>query len=498
MRKIIFPLILIALVSVCLTGCGKKEEIDKVKTPDTIVEFNDSDVVIGVVDGYIFEDIARRYYPEAQIKVFDSREYAYKALLTGDISGIIDDEPVVRAITRSVDYYKILDGYIERADYSFAFAQNAKGNELKAQFDSYVSDLKSRGELARLDEKWFGDSTDNKVSGTFDTLTGSNGTITFAYDGECIPFEYMSRGRAVGYEIDLMLGFCSRYGYRVKENKIPFTDMLSGVASGNYDMGASAITVTDERSKTLNFGVPSYTGGTVMCVNSNAFLANADSNESDIKRHLIRSFVEEDRYLLILEGLGTTVIIVLFAVLLGNPFGYILYIISRRSNAPIRAITKGFVWLLHGTPAIMIIMILYYKYYMDLSIGGVVASIAGFSLFFGEEIYRIIETYAARIDEGKLEEEYKLWFSKSSDFFHELMSHSRSEMLNDFTEKVVLLIKDTAVVGYIAVNDMTKVFDTIRMDSYEVALPLIVTVVLYVVLIGAVTKILKSFIKKDA
>lgn len=59
--------------------------------------------------------------PDAEIKHFDSRENAYKALLTGSIDGLADDEPIIRARMRSMTEISLIDGYVEPSDYAFVF-----------------------------------------------------------------------------------------------------------------------------------------------------------------------------------------------------------------------------------------------------------------------------------------------------------------------------------------------------------------------------------------
>jgi polar amino acid transport system substrate-binding protein len=70
------------------------------------------------------------------------------------------------------------------------------------------------------------------------------------------------------------------------------------------------------------------------------------------------------------------------------------------------------------------------------------------------------------------------------------MKNYGKEMITDFKNIVVRLIKATAVVGYIAVDDMTRTFDLIRKDSLEITLPLVTTMILYILIIVIVTKLL--------
>lgn len=489
-KKIIYIALCVMAALVLLTSCGKTDKPKKVKVPDTLEGFNDKDVTVGVVDGYIFEDIAKRKLPKANIMHFSTREYAYKALATGAISGVLDDEPIIRAVTRGTDAVDAMDGYIEPADYAFVFPKNDKCDTIRERFDSYVELLANDGALNGLDEKWFGNKTTNKQSMDISKLPAINGTLELAFDGENIPFEYMSAGQVVGFEIDILYGFCQKYGYGLALNQVPFSDMLSGVESGTYDIGCGAVTITDERSEKFNFSRPCYTGGATICVRTDAVVSSDPDEARGLSGHFKKTFIEEDRYIMMIKGVLTTFLIVFVSVFVGNPLGYIFYILSRRSNIVVRGIVRVILWFVHVTPAIMIIMLLYYKYYRDLYIGGEIAAIVGFTLAFSDEIYRMVERYSGMIDDGEFEKNYRLWFSKSTEFFNTLMKHYGKEMITDFKNIVVRLIKATAVVGYIAVNDMTRTFDLIRQDSFEITLPLVTTMILYILIIVITTKLL--------
>ena len=217
---------------------------------------------------------------------------------------------------------------------------------------------------------------------------------------------------------------------------------------------------------------------------------------------LIGDLCDDDRFFripiiqkLFLRGIGTTLLIVLLAVLLGTPFGVILYIASRRAGFIVRGISKGVQWVLRRIPPIMIIMLVFYRFYRDLGKGAVISAVIGFTLTFGAEVYRLLEINAAAADEGMLERDYRLEYIETPEFFQALKWYEGPDTAEDYFERIIDLIKGTSVVGYVAAYDMTKVFDTIRLESYEVTAPLIVTIIVYAAIIQCVIVLMRRAIR---
>ena len=478
-------LMLAVLVTLPLCGCKKKKH-----APEQMLDFQDKTYTLGVVDGFIFSDTVERTLPAANVKHFKSREDVYRALNAKAIDGVVDDEPIIRAILRSWDEVALLDGYLEPAEYAFAFPKDEDGEKHSAEFSAFVEDMKASGELAKLDEKWFGSATDNKTSIDPDTVSGENGEIIFAFEDSCVPFAYYSAGKPVGYDIDLAIAFCMKYGYKPVFKKVEFTEMMNGVATGIYDAGCGAITVTEDRKKDHYFATADYTGGVSICVST-----REDSNSvgmfAAFRLSFEKAFVEGNRYRLFFRGIGVTLLITFLAVVLGAPFGFILYIMSKRAYLAFRGIAKFIAWVLHGIPVIMLVMALYYTYYKDLVTGGIIAAVIGFMLMFAEFIYRTIRKYAQTCNDGKTEKDYYLLAIDSKEFFETIYRQHGASLIEDVCEGIITVLKTTSVVGYIAVYDMTKVFETIRDESYEVGVPMMITTLVYFLFICLISGLFK-------
>jgi len=494
-RKRTFTIVLL-LLCLLLCGCGKKKDKPEEKQLTQMDELNSPDVTIGVVSGYIFDDVVKRTLPEAKVMAFSSLKEAYQALRTGKIDAVADDEPVIRARLRSDSSITMLEGFLETSEYAFIFPKNEKGERLSSELGLYVETLRENGGLTELDEKWFGSSTHNKKSIDFRMLPAGKETLHLACDTDSVPFSYVSAGVPVGYEIDLIIGFCQEKGYGLEIEITDFADVMAGTADGRYDAGCGAVTVTEDRKADHIFGSPDYSGGVSLAVRKiEEHGAGPDERFGWIPAFR-RAFLENGRYKRFFKGILTTLMITGLAILFGLPFGILLYGISRRRGLLLRGLARFIGWLLYGTPAVMLMLILYYMYYRDLYAGGVIAAVIGFTLTFGCGVYRCIARYAREAEDGTLERHYRVLAVTNKEFYQRLRKASGKAILYDLREGIILLLKTTALVGYMAVEDMTRVFDEIRKDSLETMVPLIITALAYFILVQLLSGLLGLLLRR--
>ncbi len=509
-------------------GDSKLSELKKVS------DFNDESVTIGVVDGYIFADSVSANLPDAEIKHFDSRENAYKALLTGSIDGLADDEPIIRARMRSMTEISLIDGYVEPSDYAFVFPKNDEGEKRAEEFSDYVSKIKEDGSLKKLDKKWFGNATDNKTSEDYSLLPNKNGKISVAFDNSNIPFAYLSAGKPVGYDIDLLIGFCKEEGYALELEQTEFSKMLEKVSEGKYDVGCGAITITDERKETLNFSEADYSGGISICVSERSKALRAEGKSAgdadkegglgdDIKDKedenstlgddLVVPQVEESgglrdvtydsrgAFKAVLIGLLEVLIIIVISTILGTIFGIIAFALSRRANFLIRGITKLLVALVDITPAAMIVLIVYYLYYSDFIHGGIIASCYGFTMVFSEKVYRIISVSSKRADGGNLDRDYRVENITRKQFIEKLSDEEGRRMIRAYAEKIIVNIKYIAAVAFAASPELIRIVLSIRYGTLSSATPLVFMLIVYMIFIAVIEKvthiIFKNFVEKQ-
>lgn len=489
LKKALLIMMMLLFSVLLATACGAKEE--KKKSPESIQDFSTGELKIGVVSGFIFGAEIKKLYPDAEIVDYYTREEAFKGLAIGEVDGFADDEPILRSRIRSDESIRMIDGYIEESEYSFIFQKSEEGEKYSSLFSEYIEELKSSGELAALDEKWFGKDTSNKKSEDYSSLPETNGKLTIAYDGSSIPFAYTSRNMAVGYEVDIAIGFCEKYGYGLEIVKTDFPDIMSGIKEGRYDAGIGGVTITDARKEDYYFGAPVYKGGISICARNDIEETEGKGAYDSFSRSFRKTFVEKDRYKLFFKGIFVTLFITLVAVICGTGLGIILYIFSKRGNRLVVFLIRLFTGLVHAIPVVMILLLIYFAFYNHMSIGGILAAQSAFIIYFADEIYRMIVKNAKARKDDKLQEDYRLEYIDTKEFFTILFKR-KAMVVEDYKERIITLIKMTAVVGYVSTQDMVYVVNTIRMESMETMMPLLATTLAYILIILLITVILNK------
>ena len=318
-------------------------------------------------------------------------------------------------------------------------------------------------------------------------LTGENGTLHLATNTENPPFSYLANGQIVGYEIDIAARFCAAYGYDLEIHNMDFAAIIPGLGE-RYNIAASCIAVTEERAESVYFSDPDYSGGTVMMVKGiepekGFFTSLAESFE--------KTFVRESRWKLIVEGVKTTVLISRSATILGSVLGFGLCLMKLSGSSLAKGFAQTYIRILQGTPMVVLLMILFYLVFAGSGLGGVWVAVIGFGLNLAAYVCEMIRTGIQSVDRGQTEAALALGFTPSRAFFQIVMPQAARQFLPVFKGEFISLIKMTSVVGYIAVEDLTKMSDIIRSRTYEAFFPLISTAVIYFIIAWALTSLLR-------
>ena len=205
-----------------------------------------------------------------------------------------------------------------------------------------------------------------------------NGEIKVAVSAYSRPLAYMKDNRAYGMNVELLYAFAEEYGYAIDVDIIGFEAILPGIAAGKYDIAASQIAITEERKQVLNFSDP-YIKNEVIAV----YYQDAKQSGNffgKLMNSLELTFIKEQRWLMILNGIKITMIITLCALILGLALGFGLYMLRRKFGKPIINFMKVYTRILSGTPMVVILMILYYLIFASGNISGTIVAIVGFSL----------------------------------------------------------------------------------------------------------------------
>ena len=191
------------------------------------------------------------------------------------------------------------------------------------------------------------------------------------------------------------------------------------------------------------------------------------------------------------EGIFATMAITILSIIFGTLLGFIVYTNTRNNKGVALKIVRFSIWLIQGMPVVVLLMVLYYIIFGKVSIDSFWVSIFGFTLTFACSVYNMLSGAVNTIDPGQRQAAFTLGYSDKLCFYKILLPQAISYIMPSYKSEIVSLIKATSVVGYIAVQDLTKIGDLIRSRTYEAFFPLIVVTILYFVLAGILNAVVK-------
>ncbi|MBQ9008886.1 MAG: transporter substrate-binding domain-containing protein [Clostridia bacterium] len=442
---------------------------------------------IGIPSGTSFDLMVQKALPGAKLSYYNSQSDLLTALDTGKIDAFPTDEPSIRYIMGQNASVTYIPEYLSTFEFAYCFNKTEAGQKLRDEFSEFISEKKEEGFLDALSKEWFDAAEGEKKVVDIASLPAPRGTLVMATDGDYAPFEYMRNGQIVGYDVDLAAQFCRAYGYGLKIEVMSLDAVLAAVQSGKCDFGGSAITITPERAESVLFSEPNYTGGTVMAIAAR-LPGKTDTEQTgngflgSIAESFEKTFVREQRWKLFLEGTSTTLLITLLSALFGTALGFLVFMACRNGNVLANGITRVCVSLVKGMPMVVLLMILFYVIFGSVSISGIWVAVIGFTFTFGSAVYGLLVMGVGTIDVGQYEAAYALGHSNRETFFRIILPQAIPRVLPGYQDEIISLIKATAIVGYIAVQDLTKMGDIVRSRTYEAFFPLIAITVIYFVL----------------
>ena len=208
----------------------------------------------------------------------------------------------------------------------------------------------------------------------------------------------------------------------------------------------------------------------------------------DFKIRFINNFITDNRWKYLVEGLGTTFIITIFAVLIGIALGFIVAIIrstaDKNGNLNIlNAICKVYLTIIRGTPVMIQLLIIYYVIFQSVAIDKRIVAILAFGLNSGAYVAEIVRSGIMAVEEGQFEAGRSLGFSYVQTMWYIIMPQAFKNVLPALGNEFIVLVKETSICGYIALTDLTHGGNTIRSQTYDAFMPLIAVALIYLLIV---------------
>ncbi len=211
----------------------------------------------------------------------------------------------------------------------------------------------------------------------------------------------------------------------------------------------------------------------------------------------MKTFVEGERWHLFWQGFGNTILISLFAVVIGVIIGLLVGVVRVYHNQTGKwkvpnAVCRAYVSVIRGTPMILQLMIWYYIIFASLNRDYVLfVAVLGFGLNSGAYVSEIIRGGIQSIDVGQMEAGRSLGLSQVQTMRFIILPQAVKNSLPALGNEFIVLLKETSVAGTITVIDLTQAANLVRANTYEPFFPLIAVAVVYWVLVTGLSALLK-------
>lgn len=476
-----------------MTSCKQAETHGAAQQDgNTHMQLSDfSEKRIGVMEGTVQEVMVRERFPKADISVFNSVPDMPLALESGAIDGFVGDSYIVNEILRNKPSLMILDEPIGAVETSLAFPKTDDGAKLRDRMDEFLAKCRADGSLDEMTDMWFSEKA-SESSVDMSGIPENGPVLNFATTGIAIPFSFFKGSEVHGFDIDLAVRFCREYGYRLNIETMSFPSIIPGLVAGKYDFAGNGIFVTEERRESVYFSEVYCTMDIVFATEKPGEAAPSESFWDIAADNFEKTFIREDRWKMIAQGTGTTILIAASSALLGTLMGFGLCLLHRMKNKLVHAITTAYIRIMQGTPQLVLLMIMFYLIFANSGISGTWVAVFTFALNFAAYACVTFCTGIDAVDIGQTEAALATGYTRRQAFLRVVMPQAIPKILPVYQGELISLLKMTSIVGYIAVQDLTKMSDIIRSRTYQAFFPLIVTAVIYFIISWLLMSLLKS------
>lgn len=206
------------------------------------------------------------------------------------------------------------------------------------------------------------------------------------------------------------------------------------------------------------------------------------------------NFIKDERWRFIWDGLKVTLQVTFLAVLIGIVLGLLVAIVRSTYDKTgklriLNLLCKLYLTVIRGTPVVVQLLIIYFVIFASVSVDKIIVAVMAFGFNSGAYVAEIFRSGIMSIDNGQMEAGRSLGFTYSQTMFYIVMPQAFKNVLPALGNEFIVLLKETSVSGYIALQDLTKGGDIIRSQTYSAFMPLFAVALIYLVMVLVFTKL---------
>ena len=466
-----------ALISL-LASCARQQEL---REPHNEAEL--SGLTIACTNGnYYHNKFAAR--PDVSLYVANAEADGIQAVRQGLADVYVGDDIMFTAADQQ--RLGIKTAFLGDEVFDVAFAMQKGNAVLKAQLDKFLQN----NPIEEIVAHWR-DGAQEVPEPDYTLIPGAKPLVCIC-SANISPISFIGEGGVwKGLEPDILRRFAHSLGREVEFSFHHIGSGIMAVQGGKADILAGSIFATEARKKVVDFSAPYH-----KCRPGYFVLDREAGTKHTLGDRLKASLVTEGRWKLILGGLAETLKITFFAILLGTLLGFGICACKRSGRKFWRSFAKVYGSIIAGIPTLVILLIMFYVVFANVDIDASLVAIITFALCFASSSGNIFDTGISSVPHGQTEAGLSLGFTPFRTFTGIVVPQAMKKVVPLYTGECVGLLKNTSIVGYIAIQDLTRASDIIRSRTFDALVPLLAVTVLYFVFAWLLRKLLSLLVPK--
>lgn len=484
-KKRILSLVLVILVlcTMCatFTGCQKKTGPAKDDVQKDL-NLNDPSITIAIQPTATTGYEAQAKYPNAKFIYVNSELDGILQVTGGKADAYATDINYyeARKQTGKTDIRLHGDGIIgPGGDIAVAISRLTKIPNAADELNAFIRSVSEDGTLDDMLQRWTVKS--DYTMPEIEEPASPDRTFIIGTSALAEPYTFMQGTELTGYEIELARRFGAYCNAKIEFAVYDWTALDAACASGKVDFVFSNYYVTPEKQEKMDFSIPYLSVKTVMAIDARSTAAVGENFFQKIAASFERTFIRENRWKLITNGIKVTLEITALAAFIGTVLGILLFLLCE-SRKGLNKIIRILANIIQNIPMLVVLLIIYFVIFGNVNVSPVLAGIIAFSIIFGLAVLSLLTVGANAINHGQYESAQALGMNKAQIYTKILIPQIIRLQLPAYKGELVNLLKSTAIVGYISALDLTKASDIIRSRTFEAFFPLIASAIIYYIL----------------
>ena len=448
-----------------------------VQAVGNLADIRTNDVTVMIEEGSYAARAARAAFPTKKFLECANAHDGVMALEGGKVDVLVYDRPYLEYAALNRPAVRLLDEDLGMGCISVgAPFRNAA---LIERVNDFIRRFRADGTYDEMYRRWM-QASDPKMP-SVPEAANPEGIVRIGVALDSMPMGYVAEeGECWGYDIEFARRLALFLNRKIEFLAMDYEALLSATPSGKVDLGIAQFDATEERRKVMLFSDPYIDSPVGVMVRRPG--VGRKSFGAFVRDGIRGTFLDESRWRLLAGGLGVTLEIAFLAALLGTILAFPLWLMLICPIRPLRFLGRGWVEVMQGTPVLVMLMIVFYVAFADVDVSPVLVAILVFGANFSAYAGEILGSGVAAVPRGQWEAAYALGYSKFGAFRKFVFPQALRISLPVYRGMLISMLKETSVVGYITIHDLTKVSDLVRARTYDGFFPLISTAVVYFLL----------------